>query len=407
MEATGIPVTGGINESQTTTSTETSSDLTHTVALTFCLSIMAIIGIIGNTLVIIAVCKNRQLRTATNWFIVSLAFADLFVCVAIIPFALAFMAIGRWVLGIVMCYIWSSLDIMCCTASTLSLCAVSLDRYWAITSPLKYTSLMSFKRCRLIIMFIWIFSFTLAMTQLLWELLPDISENPERCSYSKNKAFRLYSSASSFFIPISISVVIYCRIFSVAHRQARRISIQENIRRPSCLRRISQNELNTEIALQNKSPSISVISNVFNQIDISKAVNLQKNNKDGLPKKTVRRALSVISSDTGSIRPHFPISRDWKALKTTVVVVGVFIFCWIPFATTYVLEVFCEKCEFSPTLLSLVLWLGYGNSVVNPVIYTLLNRAFRKAFKHLIFRKSRFGSSGSVGNDNDPNNHRF
>ncbi|XP_071949289.1 probable G-protein coupled receptor No18 [Antedon mediterranea] len=384
------------NASQTTVEEENGMSPFFTIVLTLCLCLLAITGLLGNVLVIVAVCKTCKLRTATNWFIVSLACADLLVCVVIIPFAITLIAFGRWVLGTVMCYIWSSLDIMCCTASTLSLCAVSLDRYWAILTPLRYTSSMSFRRYRLMIMFVWIFSSALAMTQLLWVLLPEtVTVSEEQCTYSNSKPFRLYSSAASFFIPISISVFLYCRIFSVARRQARRISIQENVRKPG------RNSGQTDVIELQPNRHVSIITDVFHQIEHPQVGNTQTiDTKDSLPKRTVRRALSVISSDTGLILLK---SRDWKALKTVVVVIGVFILCWVPFATTYVLEVFCLKCEFSSTLLSLVLWLGYANSVVNPVIYAFLNRPFRKAFKRLLFKKYRFGSNGSIPNDSNEN----
>ncbi|KAJ8895107.1 hypothetical protein PR048_000432 [Dryococelus australis] len=41
----------------------------------------------GNVLVIMAVCRERALQTVTNYFIVSLALADLLVAVVVMPFA--------------------------------------------------------------------------------------------------------------------------------------------------------------------------------------------------------------------------------------------------------------------------------------------------------------------------------
>eukprot|EP00102_Acyrthosiphon_pisum_P013038 XP_008182440.1 PREDICTED: dopamine D2-like receptor [Acyrthosiphon pisum] len=68
--------------------------------------------------------------------------------------------------------------------------------------------------------------------------------------------------------------------------------------------------------------------------------------------------------------------------------VGVFLFCWVPFFTCNILDAICHKLdkECSPGVRMFILttWLGYMNSFVNPVIYTIFNPEFRKAFKKLM-----------------------
>lgn len=82
------------------------------------------------------------------------------------------------------------------------------------------------------------------------------------------------------------------------------------------------------------------------------------------------------------------LHAETKAAKTVAIIVGGFIFCWLPFFTAYLSRaIICEKPDCIPhTLLSLFIWLGYLNSAINPVIYGLFSADFRHAFKNIICR---------------------
>lgn len=76
---------------------------------------------------------------------------------------------------------------------------------------------------------------------------------------------------------------------------------------------------------------------------------------------------------------------ETKAAKTLAIIVGLFILCWLPFFTLYLIRPFCEDC-INPILFSIVFWIGYCNSAINPMIYALFSKDFRFAFKKIICR---------------------
>lgn len=88
-----------------------------------------IIGaVLGNALVIISVQRNRKLRVITNYFVVSLAMADMLVALCAMTFNASVELSGRWMFGTFMCNVYNSLDVYFSTASILHLCCISVDR---------------------------------------------------------------------------------------------------------------------------------------------------------------------------------------------------------------------------------------------------------------------------------------
>ncbi|OQR70152.1 octopamine receptor 1-like [Tropilaelaps mercedesae] len=94
----------------------------------------------GNLLIIAAVLASNKLRTVTNYFVISLAVADLLVGLTVMPYSITLEVFQAWPFGGHFCKIWLAVDVWLCTSSILNLCAISVDRYLAITRPMKYRS---------------------------------------------------------------------------------------------------------------------------------------------------------------------------------------------------------------------------------------------------------------------------
>ena len=108
----------------------------HWAALLILAVIIPTIG--GNILVILAVALEKRLQYATNYFLMSLAIADLLVGLFVMPIALlTIMFEAIWPLPLALCPAWLFLDVLFSTASIMHLCAISLDRYIAIKKPIQ------------------------------------------------------------------------------------------------------------------------------------------------------------------------------------------------------------------------------------------------------------------------------
>jgi len=76
--------------------------------------------------------------------------------------------------------------------------------------------------------------------------------------------------------------------------------------------------------------------------------------------------------------------RERKAAKTLAIITGAFVVCWLPFFIMALLMPLCAACNINDYMQSFFLWLGYFNSTLNPVIYTIFSPEFRQAFKRIL-----------------------
>nr|XP_002734602.2 PREDICTED: histamine H2 receptor-like [Saccoglossus kowalevskii] len=264
-------------------------------------------------MVCLAPVVNRRLRTVTNYFVVSLALADLQLGILVLPFS-AFNEVRReWIFGPILCNIYQSFDVLFCTASILNLFVVSIDRYIAITNPMEYPMKMSRRRALLAIAAVWCISLLVSFLpiHLGWNS-PDFNvqnyNDPRHCGLTANPIYSFLDGILLFYLPLTIMTCVYIRILLIAKKQARKI-------------------------------------------------NLHSRSK--------------------------PFVDEHKATKILALVMGAFIICWVPYFTLFTFEPVCN-CIIHMTVYQVVLWMGYVNSTVNPVLYGAFNREFRKAFKIIL-----------------------
>lgn len=118
----------------------------------------------------------------------------------------------------------------------------------------------------------------------------------------------------------------------------------------------------------------------------------QQKNNDGSGTAAAAAAANKRKSvrKTGGIhqfieeRQKISLSKERRAARVLGIVMGVFVCCWLPFFLMYVILPFCNTCCPSERLINFITWLGYINSALNPIIYTVFNMDFRKAFKKLL-----------------------
>ncbi|MEE6473718.1 hypothetical protein FKM82_010149 [Ascaphus truei] len=181
--------------------------------------VIAVASAVGNIGVCVAVVHDRKLWTVTNYFLVSLAVADVCVGTLAIPCAiLTDLGIPRYNLNL--CLFMLSILIMLTMCSTFSLLAVAVDRYIAILNPLRYKSIMTPTNTLTVIMMTWILAFLIGLVPMMGWHKPPSSTGHCLFTYVVDMAYMVYFIFFGFFIlPLIVMFIIYAQIFMAVRKQ--------------------------------------------------------------------------------------------------------------------------------------------------------------------------------------------
>ncbi|KAL4640286.1 alpha-2C adrenergic receptor-like [Arapaima gigas] len=392
--------------------------LASTAGIAALVGFLIVFTIVGNVLVVIAVLTSRALKPPQNLFLVSLASADILVATLVMPFSLANELMGYWFFGKVWCDIYLALDVLFCTSSIVHLCAISLDRYWSVTQAVEYNLKRTPKRVKGMIVVVWLISAVISFPPLISTGRNKANiEHPE-CELNDETWYILSSCIGSFFAPCVIMILVYVRIYQVAKTRRRNMSEKKHGADGSAhsengLNKASTCKANGEKENGHCRPMANMQKpGEEDELDMEESSSSDEKTKqpqEGSSKKergpgrkssslskhssrmsrASNKSMELFSSrrrrrNTMS-RKKISQAREKRFTFVLAVVMGVFVVCWFPFFFSYSLYGVCrELCKIPDTLFKFFFWIGYCNSSLNPVIYTIFNQDFRRAFQKIL-----------------------
>ncbi|KAH9493171.1 5-hydroxytryptamine receptor 1 [Bulinus truncatus] len=347
-----------------------------------CIFSIIIVGtVLGNSLVCISVAIVKRLRSPSNLLIVSLAVADLFVGMLVMPLASVYELNGAWVLGPIVCDMWTTTDVLLCTSSILNLCAISVDRYFVITRPFQYAIKRTPKRMGLMILIVWSLSAVVSIPPVFGWKSP---HEPYKCQISEDIGYQIYATLCAFYLPLSVMILIYYKIWRVSSK-------------------IAKSEAKTKIGSFDKGVGFQLNRPSHDSGDSNNLANGCVRDGNGNAEDESTLEILHKKPEPERMRRRFTIksllpkqhklsnSKDTKATKTLGIIMGCFTLCWLPFFILVLVNTLCgpELCPVPNQLNSIFLWLGYINSFLNPIIYARFNREFRTPFKEILLFRCR------------------
>ncbi|XP_022596580.1 5-hydroxytryptamine receptor 2B isoform X2 [Seriola dumerili] len=329
------------------------------------LIVMVIIPTIGgNILVILAVSLERKLQNATNYFLMSLAVADLLVGLLVMPIALVTVLYNSgWPLPEFLCPIWLFLDVLFSTASIMHLCAISLDRYIAIKKPIQHS-----------------IAIPIPIKGLKdYHLTKNVTFNSNHTCLLKTDTFRefiMFGSLAAFFIPLTIMMVIYLLTVQVLRKKVYLLKSKVS-------QRFSYPTVST--VFQREHGVTSPQAEQLKMLD-SRLPRTQEKSNTVTTNSPTGDEMSFRRMSTMGKKSMQTLSNEQRASKVLGIVFLLFVVMWCPFFITNITSVLCTSCDVNviARLMEIFVWVGYVSSGINPLVYTLFNKTFRQAFARYI-----------------------
>ncbi|XP_076162819.1 cholecystokinin receptor type A [Ptiloglossa arizonensis] len=402
-----------------------------------------LLSVVGNSLVLITLARNKRMRTVTNVYLLNLAVSDLLLGVFCMPFTLLGQILKNFVFGITLCKLIPYFQAVSVSVGVWTLVAISLERYFAICRPLKSRRWQTQFHAYKMIGVVWSASLTWTAPILAVSRLKSIRGGRHKCreewpSVGTERAYNLFLDGTLLLVPLIVMSLAYSLIAAELWRGLR----QEMRQTSSCQQRLERTESSGTVrnSSYDKNGGGSGATVVLNACRTSSRLRQGFSTSHGyfrgdpqgipprvrIPRTRLSRVLSgkchgpdfshesriqirtngshCLTRDTKdsiseeqqdsncpfgrqhAIRSNYvgkSIEAKKKVIRMLFVIVLEFFICWAPLHVVNTWYLFAPELVYSvvgSTGISLVQLLAYVSSCCNPITYCFMNRKFRQAF---------------------------
>ncbi|XP_062416222.1 muscarinic acetylcholine receptor M3 [Pungitius pungitius] len=195
------------------------------IVIVFLTGSLSLVTVVGNILVLVSFKINKALKTVNNYYLLSLAFADLTIGTLSMNLYTTYIIMDQWALGPVVCDLWLAIDYVASNASVMNLLVISFDRYFSVTRPLTYRAKRTTKRAMTMIGLAWSVSFILwAPAILFWQyIVGERTVQPNECyiQFLSEPIITFSTAVAAFYLPVTIMSFLFWKIYQETEKRVK------------------------------------------------------------------------------------------------------------------------------------------------------------------------------------------
>ncbi|KAL0970467.1 hypothetical protein UPYG_G00242350 [Umbra pygmaea] len=359
-------------------------DMNQTVRIVL-YSLIFLVSVLGNSLIIGVLVRNRRMRTVTNLFLLSLAASDLMLCLFCMPFTLIPNLMRNFVFGSGICKVAMYFMGISVSVSTFNLVAISLERYSAICNPLTSRTWQTKSHAAKVISATWVVSFLFMLPYpISSSLVPFVRINNSTGNMCRpvwpsdviQQSWYVSLLLLLFLVPGIVMMTAYGLISMELYRG---IKFEMKNRKASREREYSSGSLRTGDsdgcyfqAAKKKGEFFRLQS-----LTLTSDPDVSLSPRDGGAGADTKPKLSRVCSNSSTSN----LMAKKRVIRMLLVIVFLFFLCWTPVFAVNAWRAFDRRSAdklLSGAPISFIHLLSYTSACVNPIIYCFMNKRFRQ-----------------------------
>jgi len=237
-----------------------------------------------------------------------------------------------------------------------------------------------------------IFIFNLGRSSISNETKSTVSLLYKECDFPNNPYYILFVSVVSFYLPLIVMIFVYIQVYLAAKNQVRALrngykhQYSNQSSKPFiskfCLRdnEMKRTPNKSAILLKDRKSSFQLITLRIHHGTYQNPLNHSNQDDNESINNTSRKNVR-----TTKFWKKF--SRDQKAGRFIGIVMGVFVFCWLPYFVYFILsgvfDVRLKDEQNHELLFKILSWLGYTNSALDVLVYIFTSKELRATLSKL------------------------
>uniref|UniRef100_A0A665WN17 Gastrin/cholecystokinin type B receptor n=1 Tax=Echeneis naucrates TaxID=173247 RepID=A0A665WN17_ECHNA len=329
-------------------------DINQTVRIVL-YSLIFLLSVLGNSLIIAVLVRNRRMRTVTNLFLLSLAISDLMVSLVCIPFTLIPNLMRDFIFGIGICKLVMYFMGVSVSVSTFNLVAISLERYSAICNPLTSRTWQTKSHAAKVITATWVASFILMLPYPISSTLKPFTRINNSTGHMCRLVWPNDIIQQSWYVSLLLLLFLIPGIVMMTAYGLISLELYRGIK----------------FELSNRKSSRGTRRQ-------SSTGSIKPGDSDGCYMQASKKKSITMSSSSSNSTANLVAKK--RVIRMLLVIVFLFFLCWTPIFVVNAWQAFDRRSAHRLTgaPISFIHLLSYTSACVNPIIYCFMNKRFRQ-----------------------------